>query len=123
MQIAAQNLIRPFTGQDNFVTSFTYRPAQQVFGHTVRINAQRLRLQYRVCESICQIVLLNGNRKEFSLRLRRHFLGNFSFVVFRTVECQRKRADRALMVPCRKAQNCAGIDSTAEITTDRNIGA
>ena len=87
------------------------------------VDAKRFRLMDGVAEIIGEIVLLDGDGKELSLCLRRHFAGNFALVVFGPVEGESKCADWFRMMTRREPQHRTGIDATAEITTDWNIRA
>ena len=56
-RITAEDLVRSFSGEDHLVAGVAHGAAQQILRHAVRIEAERLRLRYRIGKMICQIVL------------------------------------------------------------------
>ena len=105
VRITSEDLVRPLSGQDDLVAGIAYRTAQEVFGDTVSIEAEGLRLQNSIGEVIGEIVLPDRDRKELRSRHCRH-LPRLSFlVVFGAVETQCEGADRLRVVSCGKAED------------------
>ena len=121
--IAAEDLIRSFSGEDDLVAGVAHGAAQQVLRHAVRIEAERLRLCYRIGKMICQIVLPDRDGAELRTGLRSHLRGDLSLVIFGAVEGQREGADRFAVMSCRQAEDRTGVESAAQVTADRNVGA
>ena len=72
---------------------------------------------------IRQIVLSYGNGKEFGADLRRHLPCLVFLVVVSSIKGQGERADRVRMMFRRKAEDGAGVQTAAEVTTHRDVGA
>ncbi len=81
------------------------------------------RLQDRVGKVIREIVLPDGDREKFRAHLGRHLARFFLLVVVGAIEGQGEGADRIGMMFRREPENRAGIETAAEITAHRNVGA
>src|SRR5262249_54395040 len=86
MRVTAQNLIRAFPRQHDFIPRVAHSTAQKIFGHAVSVEAESFRLQNCVGKMVCKIILPDGDRYEFCACLCRHLLCFFFFVVFASIE-------------------------------------
>ena len=123
MHVPTQKFVGTFACQDHLITRITHGAAEKILGYSMRINAEGLRLRYRIAEVICDIVLPYRNRTKLRTCLNRHLSGHVTFIVFSLVEGQRKGAYGLSVVPRCEAENCTGVDSAAKITGDWNVRA
>ena len=123
MCVAAQNFIGAFAGENDFVASVAHGTAQKVLGHAMGIDAKRFRLQDGIGEMVGEIVLPNGDGIEVGAGFRRHLARFFFFVVVSVVEGEGEGANRFGVMFCGEAEDGAGVEASAEIATDGNIGA
>src|SRR4029078_11997150 len=98
VRIASKDFIGAFAGEDHLVTGIAYRTAQEVFGYSVCVKAEGLGFGDRIGKVICQVVLPNRNGEEMSACLGCHLPGDFSLVIFSTIEGQGKSPNRSAMV-------------------------
>ena len=123
VRVAAEDLVRSFSGQDDLVAGVAHGAAQQVFGDAVGIEAERLRLRDRIGKMIGQIVLPDRDGEEFRAGLRRHLPGFSFLVIFGAVEGQGEGANRFAVMSRRQAEDRTGVEPAAEVAADRNVGA
>jgi hypothetical protein len=122
MRVAAEDLVRAFAGQHHLVAGIAHRPAQQIFGDAMGVEAHRLALGDGIGEMVRQILLPDRDRIECGAGLLGHLLRDRALVIVAAVKGQGEGTDRLAMVPCRKAEHRAGIETAAQIAADRNIG-
>ena len=89
----------------------------------MRIETECLRLRYRIGKMICQIVLPDRDGAELCTCLRGHLSGNLALIIFGAVEGQGEGAYRFAVMSRRQAEDRTGVESPAEVTADRNVGA
>ena len=122
VRISAQDLVRAFAGDHNLVAGIAHRFAQQKLRHSMRVHAERLRLQNRIRKILSQMILVDRNWIELSPRQRSHLPRNRSFIVGSIVESQRESANRIGMVTRSQTQHRAGVQPAAQINTHRHVG-
>src|SRR5690349_5829922 len=86
------------------------------------VRKERFSMPYGIAEVLRQTRLGDGYGGELGTCVLRHLLRDRRFIVSAMVERKRKSTDGRRGVARHKRQYRAGIDPTAEITADRDIG-
>src|ERR1700733_14320207 len=94
MEVAAQDLVRPFAGIDNFISGIPNSSAEQVFRNSVAIDAQSFRMPDCVCKIVCDIGLPDRNGMKVCAGKLSHFTSDLAFIISRLVKCERKCLNR-----------------------------
>src|SRR5215469_8468238 len=122
MRVAAENLVRTFSRENDFIARIPHRTAQQVFRNTVRIEAEIFRTSGGVGEVIRQIILADWNWEELSARFYCHLSGNLALVVLSPIKAESESSNRSSMMPCRQPKHSARVQSSAEVASHRYVG-
>src|SRR5882762_5435595 len=118
VEIAPENFIGAFAGEDNLKARIADGAAEKILGDPVRIHAESFGVGNGIGEVLAEFILPHGNGGKFRAGHCRHFPGNFLFIVLGTVESESKRSDRALVVARRKTKDGTGINSTARVRSE-----
>ena len=121
MGIAREHLVGAFSGQDHLETGIAHGAAQHVLRDEVPVQTEGLGVVDRIGEIVGQRILADRNRHPFGARPARHLLGRDTLVIVFMIEAQREGADRIGPVTRGETQHGAGIDTAAEIATDRHV--
>src|SRR6476469_2293232 len=121
VRVTAADFIGAFACNHDFVAGVSYGTAQKVFRHTMRVDAEGLRLNDGIGEVIREIVLPNGDGGEIGSRLRGQLFGLCFFIVVSAIEGEREGANGIAAMERCEAEGGAGIETAAEIAANEDI--
>ena len=87
------------------------------------VAEQRFRMPDRVREIVRDVGLLDRDGMEVCAGSRRHLAGDIAFVVSGLIERERKRLDRRAGKPRGETEHGARVESAAQVTAHRHVGA
>ena len=123
VRIAAEDFVGAFAGDDDLVAGVADGAAEEIFRHTVGVDADGLGLGDGVGEVVGEVALDDGDGVELGAGKGGHLAGDGAFVVGRVFKGEGEGLDGIGMVARGEAEDGAGVEAAAEIDADGHVGA